>query len=133
MKVTREVVKDLLPVYLADEASADTRALVEEWLRTDPDLARHAEQARRIDLPAAPALPPTAEKRALDRTRRHLRWRFVLLGTAIYVTTLPLSVTFSKTGFNGLLIDNWPERVVIMLMAMGLWIAYWRASRRVRI
>ena len=42
MKVTRDVVKDLLPIYLADEASADTRSIVEEWLRTDPELARQA-------------------------------------------------------------------------------------------
>ena len=30
MKVTRDVVKDLLTVYLAGEASPDTKAFVEE-------------------------------------------------------------------------------------------------------
>ncbi len=45
MKVTRDVVKDLLAVYAAGEASADTGALVEEWLRSDPELAGQAARA----------------------------------------------------------------------------------------
>jgi hypothetical protein len=124
MKITRDVVKDLLAVYQAGDASNDTRAIVEEWLRTDPDLAWQAEQAARVSLPAAPPLPPTLEKRALDRTRRQLRWRFVLFGTAVYVTTLPLSITFNKNGYSGLLIDNWPERIVVLAIAAILWGLY---------
>ena len=31
MKVTRDVVTDLLPLYLAGDASEDTRALVEKF------------------------------------------------------------------------------------------------------
>jgi anti-sigma factor RsiW len=38
MKITRDIVLDLLPLYLAGEASADTRALVEEYVQTDPEL-----------------------------------------------------------------------------------------------
>ena len=133
MKVTRDVVKDLLTVYLAGEASPDTRVLVEDWLRTDPDLARQAEQARGLDLPAVPALPQTIEKRALDRTRRHLRWRSVLLGFTIYVTALPFSFTFNSAGFNGLLIDDWPERIAVSALAIVLWIVYWRMSRSMRL
>ncbi len=45
MKVTRDVILDLLPLYLADEVSVDTRTLVEKYLETDPGLARIAEQS----------------------------------------------------------------------------------------
>ena len=38
MNITREIVKDLLPLYAAGEASEESRAAVEEWLRTDPEL-----------------------------------------------------------------------------------------------
>ena len=130
MTVTRDVVKDLLTVYLAGDASPDTRALVEEWLRDDPALARQAKEAGMVQLPRVPALPPTSEKRALDRTRRRLRWRSILLGVSIYVTSLPFTVTFGSHGFNGLLIDNWPERLVLIALAVVLWIAYWIARRR---
>ena len=39
MEVTKDVILDLLPLYSADEASADTRALVEEYLAAHPELA----------------------------------------------------------------------------------------------
>jgi len=38
MNVTREVILDLLPVYLAGEASPDTRALIEEFVEQDLSL-----------------------------------------------------------------------------------------------
>lgn len=134
MNVTSNVVKDLLTVYLAGEAHADTRELVEEWLRDDPDLARQVERARRASLPAVAVPPPTAEKQALDRARRRWRIRWIVLGTAVYFTTLPLSVTFNRSGFQGLLIDNWPERIVVLVVAAALWAVYarlrWRSAGR---
>jgi anti-sigma factor RsiW len=42
MKVTRDVVYDLLPSYFAGDASDDTRALVEAYFETDPEFARMA-------------------------------------------------------------------------------------------
>ena len=54
MKVTQNVIHDLLPAYLAGEASADTVALVEEFLRLDPELARTAEALRSTPLPEPP-------------------------------------------------------------------------------
>jgi anti-sigma factor RsiW len=136
MNVTRNVVNDLLTVYLAGEAHADTVTLVEEWLRADPDLARQVAQARTITLPEVAAPPPTVEKRALDRTRRHWRLRSIVLGAAIYFSTLPLSVTFNRSGFRGLLIQDWPERIVLLIIAASLWGTYvallrrWRAAGR---
>jgi anti-sigma factor RsiW len=132
MNVTRDVVNDLLTVYLAGEASPDTRALVEEWLRTDPDLSRQVSAARGGTLPPVSMPEPTAERRALSKTRRWLRWRMILLGTAIYVTTLPATVTFNGQGFRGLLIEDWPERVVVLLVAAALWAAFIAVSRRAR-
>lgn len=132
MKITQDVITDLLTVYLAGEATADTRALVDDWLRTDPELARQVSQARNTGLPAVPALRPTIEKRALDRTRRQWRWRAVLLGTAVYVSTLPASVTFDSGGFRGLLIEDWFGRAIVIGVAVVLWISYWRVSRRLR-
>lgn len=130
MNITRDVVKDLLTIYLAGEATPDTRALVEEWLKTDPDLARQVEQARRTALPEVTLPPPTLEKRALDRTRRRWHLRSIVLGVAIYVSTLPLTVTFNSSGFQGLLIKDWWERVVLMVLAAALWWVYFGLARR---
>ena len=40
MNVTREVIVDLLPVYLSGEASPATRTLVEEYMKQDAELAQ---------------------------------------------------------------------------------------------
>jgi anti-sigma factor RsiW len=132
MNITRDIVKDLLTVYLAGEASADTRALVEEWLREDPELARQVEVAQRGDLPAVAVPAPSVEVRALDRTRRHFRLRAVVLGAAIYFTTLPLSVTFGSSGFQGLLLHDWLGRGLALAVAGVLWWTYLHLSRRLR-
>src|SRR5207244_1916981 len=80
MNVTREVILDLLPVYLAGEASPATPPLVEEFLRQDEELARRIRQQWVESLAAAApsALPPDLELRSLKRTRR-------LLGAALAV------------------------------------------------
>ena len=45
MNVTREVVTDLLPIYFSGEASGDTKVLVEDYFRQDPDFERIARSA----------------------------------------------------------------------------------------
>ena len=48
MRVTREVIYDLLPSYFAGDASDDTRALVEAYFETDPEFARMAARFQTI-------------------------------------------------------------------------------------
>ena len=57
----------------------------------------------------------------------------IMLGFTIYVSTLPLSVTFDRNGFSGLFIQDWPQRLVVIAIALALWILYWRVARRVRV
>jgi predicted anti-sigma-YlaC factor YlaD len=99
MTVTRNVVMDLLPLYLAGEASAETNALVEEFLGQDPELRRQAELARR-DLPAAQpmgplALPPDLELRSLRRTQALLRWQRLAFTFAVTFSCLSLTSVIS--------------------------------------
>ena len=44
MEVTRNVILDLLPLYVANEVSMDTRALVAKYLELDPELAQAAKK-----------------------------------------------------------------------------------------
>ena len=90
MTVTREVVRDLWPVYAAGEASDDTRRLVDEFLAGDPELARtlraDAEPVMETERIVAETmdLPPNHEARTLDRVKARLRrrspFRIVALG-----------------------------------------------------
>jgi len=87
MNVTREVVTDLLPIYFSDEASADTKVLVEEYFRQDPDFERIARRAA-MPLETLRAAVPIAansqkEKRDLESVLWGLRrrtWLLRLLG-----------------------------------------------------
>jgi len=63
MKVPRNVILDLLPLYLANEVSAETRALVEQHLETDQELAKIAEQSAAMDLAEDISVPLDKEDR----------------------------------------------------------------------
>ena len=102
MNVTKDVVLDLLPAYLAGEASADTRALVEEYLNKDPDLAQRIRQQWTQELGSAPAatLPLDLELRALMRTHRLIWLQILLFGlmVASLGTMMALKFTFGPGG-----------------------------------
>ena len=47
MPISRNVILDLLPVYLAGEASDDTKALIEEYLQSDKELAKMVNESQK--------------------------------------------------------------------------------------
>jgi hypothetical protein len=110
MNVTRDVVKDLLTVYLAGEASPDTRAFVEDYLRSDQALAREVESARAgsLGLPPTPPPAPDAGKQALDATRQLLKTRTSTLVVAAVFTLLPLTFVFHDSRITFVLIRDAP-------------------------
>lgn len=61
MEITRNVILDLLPLYQAGEASEDTRAVVEEYLQTHPELAAAAKRAASNGLAGDIPVPITKE------------------------------------------------------------------------
>jgi anti-sigma factor RsiW len=100
MTIPREVILDLLPLYLAGEASPATRALVEDELRGDPELARKvaADGAHALARIAPPAPPPELELRSLRRTRRLLAAQRWLFAVGASVTLSAFSTQFRIAG-----------------------------------
>ncbi len=74
MTLSEEVVLDLLPVYLAGEASAETTRIVEDFLEHNPKLAALARNEK-AKLPLAPAPRADEEIRSIERTRAIVRRR----------------------------------------------------------
>ena len=140
MTVTRNVVVDLLPLYLAGEASADTRSLVEAFMKEDPAFA--AEMRERVDrgaevfgIAAAPqtAPPPDLEKTTLQRVRRFNRNRSYWLGFALAYMLAPFSFTFVGNDIRWIMLrDNPKQAVLFWIMAAGCWFAYYVMGRRLR-
>ena len=140
MNVTREVINDLLPAYLCGEASADSRALVEEFLKNDPELARLVEQQKKEDSQKTELLKgadmnfsPGHDMRTLARTRAMLERRSWLFALALAFSLVPLSFTFDNNHITWMMLRDVP-RMAIMYWATGIgfWIALWFTNRRLR-
>lgn len=89
-KIPQHIILDLLPLYLADEVSDETRSLIEDYLETDPQLAKLAEQAKRSpSLQEIPApLKKENEMEALKKVRKLMVQHNVFLALAVILTIM---------------------------------------------
>jgi len=84
-EVTRSVILDLLPLYTAGEVSDDTRKLVENYLKTHPELeqaARSSEQMLQLDEMPAPVGKEEAME-AFSKAKHHLWMRALTLAIVL--------------------------------------------------
>lgn len=139
MNVTREVILDLLPVYLSGEASPATRALVEEYMKQDPELAQRIrlQWAENFAKVAPSALPPDLELRSLRRTRKLIGWQRWLFGFGIFFTAVSLSNEFSFADghfreFHFLLRDYPVQLGTCLALAIVCWTVYFRIRRHLQ-
>ena len=135
MSIPTEVILDLLPVYLAGEASPATRAWLEERLAQDPELAERVRRQRAESFDQVlPPLPPELELRALQRTRRMmtlLRWLFGL-GMAFSAVALALELSFRPFKLRLLLLDYPAQLGPCLAAGAACWTAYFVFRRRLR-
>jgi len=84
MKITRDVIYDLLPGYFAGEVSTDTRALIDQFLVTDPEFARMTSRFQRLfDERATDSGERGVERKMLERARSRAEFRQISGGFAI--------------------------------------------------
>jgi len=122
----------LWPAYASGEASPETRALVEEFLRNDPEFDRQLRQDP-LQGVASPPLPADVETNAFARARRRLRG---------FPWLLQLAILFSASAFGRIVSDtSWdvsPRNFIITAgIAVCFWIAFfvtlWRMRARILI
>lgn len=87
MEITRNIILDLLPLYSANEVSADTRALVEKYLKTDPELANVAKQLESMEKPRKIPVPLSQddEMQAYRKARRQNLLHTIILAGLISI------------------------------------------------
>lgn len=91
MEITRDVIQDLMPLYLAGEASPDSRVLVEAFLRTHPDLARLAEESKDEDWADHPIpISKESEMKAYQKANKMMVIR--TLGLAVIIAGTLLAI-----------------------------------------
>ena len=130
MNITRDVILDLLPLYLADEVSEDTRALVEAFLATDAKLAVLVEQAAIEKLPEEIPVPLSKEieMKTFEKTKQLMRQQKILMGLSIFTSLMFIAFRGDSEGVRWLWADSpevgWPLFVVTTIF----WTAYLNIS-----
>jgi len=140
MSVTREVILDLIPVYLAGEASPATRALIDEYLRQDPELAERIRTLSADSLTTIARVPLSSdiELRSLRRARALIGWQKWLFGLGITFTALLFSNEISFEGgrlreFHFLIRDYPAPFGCFAVLALICWIGYYSIRRHLRV
>ena len=125
MNVTKNIINDLIPLYAVNECSGDTRALVEEYLRQNP---QEAEELKRILTQAIPSAMPSAdqleEAQSLREARRRVRRRSFLMGLAIFFSLAPFSFLATEERTYWLFLEAPKTALVYGALGIGCWIAY---------
>ncbi len=126
--VPRNVILDLLPAYIAGEASEESRVLVEEFARNDPQIARLIRTGTLEPAVISPkmATPDDLEMKTMKRVRRSIRrqmW-YVALATAS-ILMVPLVVMLFTDEVNWSLFDF----IVMGILLFGTGLTYVRISR----
>jgi hypothetical protein len=92
MDVTRDVILDLLPIYLAGEATQDTKDLVERYLENDQELAALAKKIMELDHIKDIKMPLDSEDqmKAYLEAQRIIKQRTITLAGIIAAALLSL-------------------------------------------
>ncbi|MCE9618638.1 MAG: hypothetical protein K8R92_01865 [Planctomycetes bacterium] len=133
MNVTKNVITDLYPLYAEMECSADTQALVEEYLRLNPG---HAEELKRILNASIPGTAPQAtdlgEAQSLRKAKRCVRLSSWVEALAIFFTMVPFSFLHTGDKTYWLIIESPNTALVYFALAIVCWGAFvqmrWRTK-----
>ena len=132
MKITRDVITDLLPVYLSGEASQDTKALVDAFLKDDPEFSKLVRENGAILPESQINLSKENEMDTLLKTQKLLRQRSTYMAFTILFTLLPLSFYIDAQGMHWMWTDT-PVNVAIFTgFAIIFGFQYWRISQKLK-
>ncbi len=133
MNVSRDVILDLLPLVVADEASEDTTALVEQFLATDPALVKLAEEMKSHILIKLPnILQKEIEMQTFEETKNMLKRRNLFLSFALLFTGLTVAFRFGETGIEWFWVNTPGMAVVCFFLGLMAWIGYLLTIRQTR-
>lgn len=126
--LSRNVILDLLPAYLAGEASEESRALVEEFAKTDAQVARII-RTKTLDpetISRTLAAPDDLEMKTIKRVRKSIRRQmlYVAIATASILMVPLLAMQFTNE-------VNWSpfDFIAMAILLFGTGLAYVLISR----
>jgi hypothetical protein len=134
MKITKEVMNDLLPLYFENECSNGTKQIVEEYFREHPEFEKQSRQQYKDPFAgnAIPSLPLGEEVLALKSTRRWIKARSFVLAFAIFFSLCPFS--FYRIGDTSvfMFLDHPSDALIYGTFALVFWGIYFGIKRKLR-
>ena len=98
--IPRNIILDLLPVYIAGEASRETCDLVERYAQNDPEIAQliRTGNLESSEVSSKMALPDDLEMKTMKHVRRSIRLQmlYVAIGTASILLIPFIAMIFTK-------------------------------------
>ena len=130
MKVTADVVNDLLPLYASGECSGDTKLLVEEFLKANPAM-RPPSASMQATIPSSVPGRLTAddELKSLTATRRRLKIRSSVMGLAIFFSIAPFSFVYTQGKLYSLISESPVSAIVYGSLGVTCWVIYFMMKR----
>jgi hypothetical protein len=126
MKITRDVITDLYPLYESGEASPDTQELIAEFLAADPEFAAvitDVQPSNRSDqvIQNTIKIPEEIEMQTLNKTRALIKKRSLYLAFAFLFTGLTAAFTWGPEGVRWIWADAIPGAAACGLIALISW------------
>lgn len=132
MKVTRDVVTDLFPLYLSGDASDDTRRLIDDFMTDDPEFAEASRGMSDAFLKRdkIPPMSPEIELQTIKMTKRFVRLRDAFFWISVFVSTTPFAVWDTSWGSGSLIGDRPMLAIGLGVLATTSWCIYFSLKRR---
>ncbi len=132
MIISKDIINDLLPLYLSEDCSADTKQLVEKYLKSNPDFEKHAKRLNENPIPknVLQPLQKTDELKSLLKTRRLLKARGFFIGFAIFLSLVPFSFYSNEEHSFFMLVDAPLTALLFAICSIPLWIGYFIVKRK---
>jgi len=120
-KIPQHVILDLLPLYLADEVGEETRTLIEEYLKTKPQLAKLAEQAKHA--PSLQEIPaPITKETEMESLKKVKK---MMLSVQHHVFLALASIATFMVGISAIFLWDEPRGPQAPYIFGGLAVIFW--------
>ncbi|MFZ4619304.1 MAG: hypothetical protein ACOYNS_02000 [Bacteroidota bacterium] len=126
MNITKDIIADLIPLYLSGDCSEDTKRAVTAYISENPEFAEQIRLIASTDLPNDPANPLNASDalKTLKRTRSVLQRQKYLMAFAIFFTLLPFSCLYTNGRIYWLFIEAPVSALIYESIGVIFWIVY---------
>ncbi len=138
MNITENIILDLLPLYFEEEASEETRELVENYFIDHPEFGDKMKTQYEQELPIAfaNAFKPEDKMIILKNTQKLLRFRSIILNTAIIFTLFPF-LYYTFYDFEGRTFEGfswvWTDFGALgWMLGIVAWVGYFMLRNRMK-